>query len=484
MGEGYLAAMMQIVEEVEQADSITLSSDGTGIKNIQHDAHHLEVIQGGAHQHRTLGVTTAVNHTSETQLEGWTSLAGTFYDIYNASPRGQKNPADQRTFATKITGMLTDHAEDQKKLVRLVQDWKRGCDRELRGETARAKMPVTELLLVVAEETTAAMEREGGAAAWDQLSPEELESQNIQIARAVILRVGEEAYNELSDDERSLADLFIHACCCMHKELNTVKGGYASLERFWVDAGLDGPVLLMNRDNDAAARAGGVAGRNAAEKSRGGAIKLTDLAGALFRHKDDKKGQQNAFRYYFEDAIGELFTFPDTSNTRFGSNGDAASVLITYLPLMIDFLKQIRDHKISGKWNHLEQNVYKGLKDQLTLTELCVLCLYSQVISHPYMREVRGPDEPNHLSLGPLHDRVRQHISALIDDPDILLGTEATLVSGTLDGDVWDNPAAFHAVHRLIPNLPHIRDGDLNPLHAAENSPPRLHDMYMYDRNV
>ncbi|OSC96596.1 hypothetical protein PYCCODRAFT_1378837 [Trametes coccinea BRFM310] len=467
MGEGYLAAMMQIVEEVEGADSITLSSDGTGIKNIQHEAHHLELIKAAEHQRRTLGVTTAPNHTSETQLEGWVSLTSSFYNIYNASPRGRESPADQRTFATKITGMLTDHAEDQKKLVRLIQGWKTTCDRELRGEKERARMPVAELLLIVAEETTAAIEREGGTVAWDQLSAEDLERRNTEIARAVILRVGEDAYEELPGDERDLADLFIHAGCCMHKELNTVKGGYAKLERFWKDSGLDGPVLLMNRDNDSAARIGGDAGRNATENSRGGAIKLTDLAGALFRHKNDKKGQQNMFRYYFEDAIGELFTFPDTSNTRFGSNGDAASVLLTYLPLMCDFLEQVRDRKISGKWNHLEQNVYKGLQDPATLTELCVLSLYSQAISHPYMREVRGPDHPNHLSLGPLHERVQQHIAQLIADPDLLLGADTSISSGTLDGNPWDSPEVFNAIHRLIPTLPHVRGAFVTFLEGA-----------------
>ena len=414
----------------------------------------MEIIEGSEHHRRTLGVTTAPDHTSETQRDGWISLTKMFYDIYNASPHAQKNPADHRTFATKIVGMLTDHAEDQKKLVRIIQDWKRDCDRELRGEQARAKMTLTELLLIVAEETTSLLEHTGDI---EEATSEDLNTRNQEIARTVLLRIGEEAYNELSDEEQGLADLFVHAGCCMHKELNTVKGGYTHLEQFWKDSGLEGPVLLMNRDNEDAARAGGIAGKKAAEKSRGGAIKLTDLAGALFRHKDDKKGQQNAFRYYFEDAVGEIFTFPDTSNTRFGSNGDASSVLVTYLPLMCDFLEQIRDKKLTGKWNHLEQNMYKGLQCKFTLTELCVLSLYSQAISHPYMREVRGPDHPNHLNLGPLHDRVREHIKRIIADPDILLGPEATHVSGTLDGADWDRPDAFTAVQRLIPVLPHIR---------------------------
>lgn len=74
----------------------------------------------------------------------------------------------------------------------------------------------------------------------------------------------------------------------------------------------------MNHDNTAAATAGASAAKDRAAKvSQGGAVKLTSLAGALFHHKDDKKGHQDFLRIFFEaaEAIGYAIKFPDTSNT-------------------------------------------------------------------------------------------------------------------------------------------------------------------------
>ena len=45
----------------------------------------MDIIEGSEHHRRTLGVTTAPDHTSETQQDRWIGLAKIFYDIYNAS---------------------------------------------------------------------------------------------------------------------------------------------------------------------------------------------------------------------------------------------------------------------------------------------------------------------------------------------------------------------------------------------------------------
>ena len=64
----------------------------------------------------------------------------------------------------------------------------------------------------------------------------------------------------------------------MHKELNAFKGGNTRMMAFWVAEGLEPPILLMNRDNDAAASAGNSAAQTRAiEQSRGGGSKLVYL---------------------------------------------------------------------------------------------------------------------------------------------------------------------------------------------------------------
>jgi hypothetical protein len=261
-------------------------------------------------------------------------------------------------------------------------------------------------------------------------------------------------------EEKREAEFLLWAGCCMHKEMNSVKGGNAAMMAYWEKEGLSGPVKLMNKDNAAAASGGSSAAKKrAGDVSQGGGVKAANLAGALFNHKDDKKGQQDTLRIFFESVIGYMIRFPDTSNTRYQSHCEAAAVLLVYLPLFLEFLELVRNKKETGTFNHMEQNVYKALRDIPTLTELCVLVLYAQAISHPYMRQVRGPgqEKTNILTLGPLHEKVKAHIRKIIENPDLLLAPDASYESGALDGKVWERPEAFYAVQAMLSTLPHIR---------------------------
>jgi hypothetical protein len=179
----------------------------------------------------------------------------------------------------------------------------------------------------------------------------------------------------------------------------------------------------------------------------------------VFNHKDKKKGHQDTVTIFFKGKTGYTFRFPDTSNIRYGSHCDAAIELIISLDLWIEFLELIRDKKNAGTFNHMEQNIYKGLLDIPTLTELCVLVLYSQSISVPYVKAIHSPDgKQNVLDVGPLHDRVKVHCDAIIENSDLLLAADASYESGSLDGKPWERSDAFYAVKALMPRLPHLRE--------------------------
>ena len=129
----------------------------------------------------------------------------------------------------------------------------------------------------------------------------------------------------------------------MHKELNAVKGGDVAMGLFWTAAGLVPPVKLMNKDNARAAASGSsTAKTNAESVSQGGGTKLTSLAGAIFNHKDEKKGQGDSFQIFFERMIRYMIRFPDTSNTRYQSHCQAASELLVHREFYIQFLEQVR----------------------------------------------------------------------------------------------------------------------------------------------
>ncbi|KAJ7601444.1 hypothetical protein B0H17DRAFT_858126, partial [Mycena rosella] len=74
------------------------------------------------------------------------------------------------------------------------------------------------------------------------------------------------------------------------------------------------------------------------------------------------------------------------------------------------------------------KNLRDTLGDQATLTELCAMILYQQIISHAYLRQVHGPgtENTNLLDLGPLHKAVHYHIEHIPANPDIIFGGDLT----------------------------------------------------------
>ena len=57
--------------------------------------------------------------------------------------------------------------------------------------------------------------------------------------------------DRLSDKEKAIFKLFVWVGCGCHKDLNTVLGGYIALIKFWADNGLEPPVLLPKKLNEA-----------------------------------------------------------------------------------------------------------------------------------------------------------------------------------------------------------------------------------------
>jgi len=212
--------------------------------------------------------------------------------------------------------------------------------------------------------------------------------------------------------------------------------------KWWGDNDVEPPVLLANRDNAAILKdisteddiENSAQARAFKMSSRGG-VKATQLAGAILNHKDDKQGHHDIFRWWWMTNVGIQMTFPDTSNNRFQSHCEAAGVLLLHLDHFIAFLDYIRKKKNDMRFSHMEENLWNTLHCTATKTELAVLALYSQAITHPYMRVIRAPNQQtNMLDLGPLHTKVHAHIQQIIGDPTFLVGPNATYEMGAMDG--------------------------------------------------
>ncbi|KAJ7670664.1 hypothetical protein DFH06DRAFT_1369643 [Mycena polygramma] len=128
--------------------------------------------------------------------------------------------------------------------------------------------------------------------------------------------------------------------------------------------------------------------------------------------------------------------------------------------LFIRYLEHMRDRKGSRVFTNVEKNVYDGLLDPATNTELLVLAAYGQAISRPYLAQVRGPncEYTNVLDLGPLHERVKAHCRAIIANPELLLAPGASYVTGSMDGRLWDNPEIMYKIQSISGTLPRVRE--------------------------
>ncbi|KIJ63694.1 hypothetical protein HYDPIDRAFT_168196 [Hydnomerulius pinastri MD-312] len=177
---------------------------------------------------------------------------------------------------------------------------------------------------------------------------------------------------------------FVWVGCCMHKELNAVKGGDKCMTAWWDKNGIDGPLLLMNQDNTAAASGGSSDARSHAIQISGqGAVKALNLTGALFCNKDDKKGQQDALQYYLEALLGYFSLWPDMSNTRYQSHCNTASEWLVHHSLYITYLEILMHRKDSQTFTNMEWNVYNTLLCPKTTEEIVCLSLWGNCIGPP-----------------------------------------------------------------------------------------------------
>jgi len=470
--EGGIMADMQIGHEISNTHALTISSDGTTHKNVGYEARHINMLvpdyelDAAKHKSRLVGVDSAPSHSSQTQADGWTSKMEEKLDLYNQSPLAKRSQSTLRLadFFARLQGMNSDHAKDQKKLAALLQEIKQALMHQSLGEERLLEMSIPQIVALLSEANDQKIRKAGGSVKWAALSDEEKLKADAETLSAVLLKLGHEAYSHLPDEEKRKADFFIWVGCAMHKDLNCIKGGNQEMSHWWEKNNVPGPILLANKDNAVLLEQTEdrddytPAEQRAHDISSGGGVKLASLAGMLFNNKNDKLGQQDMHQQFFFSCGIKKSRFPDTSNTRYQSHSEAAVELLTSLALYVEFLEWIRDGKDRPTFTNVEKNVYNGLQDVPTQTELVVLALYAEAISHPYMRQVRGPgtEHINMLDLGPLHFKVQEHLEKVINDPSVLLPPTGSYESGTIDGLPWRNPEAMAEISQLASSLPHL----------------------------
>ena len=475
--EGGVAAELQLVHEITNATDLTVSGDGTTHKHVNFQSWHVNYIapsysddnSNEKHQSRLLGIFSMADHTSQSQVDGLINYLTQIGERFKSSPFAQHGKVtllvDQ--FLEKLRGMNSDHAEDQKKVFALLKQLKEELAYETLGAEKLADMEPGNLFLLLEEVIDGNIDDAGGPEEWKKLSESERSERFNSSIKEFTIEHGKMEFEKLTNEQKKSLFLFIWVGCGMHKDMNAGKGGDAAMEECWKELEVPRPILLANKDNapvidgiDSDSEMLKPAEKCALNVTGSGATQLTLLVGLYVNHKDDKKGQQNRFCYFMEKEIGKLINFPDTSNTRYQSSGRAAGELLVHLDYYIKFLEFVHDSKVK-KWtfNNMERNIYDALHDIPTITELCVLALYAQAITHPYMHQIRGPgtENVNMLELGPLHNTLQEHIQNVIDNPDLLLALTCNWTTGARDGKEWERPEVITAILEKSPELPHLK---------------------------
>lgn len=475
--EGGIAAEIQIGFEIAQTEGMTVSMDGTTHKNINYESRHLnlrvpiydseeEEEELYKHHSRLLGVHSAFDHKSESQVAGLMTILTRLAERFSQSPLAMRGKASVRVedILRKMKGMNSDHAEDQKKAFELLRGLKLDMAYETLGAEILLEMELDDLNKTLDDERNEMIHDIGGLEKWHALSPDERKEHCGEMFKKLAIDLGKEKYLTIGTEDQHELDLFIWVGCGMHKCSNGGKRGDIAMTEWWSQNNVEGPIDLPNRDN-APVLAGILPGaeptdaeKRAAHVTARGGSKCTAISGAVIKDKDTKKGAQDVYRHFMETVYGINMSFPDTSNNCYGSHGEAAAVLITYLNEHVKFLEFLRDKKEKQRFTHMEKNLYLALQDEPTQTELCVLALYAQAITHPYSRQIRGSstEDINMLDMGPLHDKVKEHHMKVIENPKILLGENSSYDEGAMDGQLWHWPKAVEEIKKKSVDLPYL----------------------------
>ena len=259
--EGYIAAQIQLGHEMKNAESMTFSADGTSHRSINYNSQHVHLLAenyalpgGNTKQQATcfLGIQSSWDGSSEESVMDWEITLKKIIQLYNNSPFGKRS-GSLVTFIDlliKLMGMNSDHCSKEKKDARLLEELKAWAVNQSLGEEVMLEMPMDEIVQLFQKAESDMIKVAGGQQKWAALSDNAQAEEQAVMLEEVVAELGKEAFDNLSDDEKQIFRLFIWAGCGCHKDLNTVKGGYMAMMRFWKERGLEGPVLLANRDND------------------------------------------------------------------------------------------------------------------------------------------------------------------------------------------------------------------------------------------
>src|SRR3954452_4896139 len=136
---------------------LPISSDGTNHRNVNFESRHIHMkvpnynLDGPfeeRHKSCLIGVDSATDHSSQTQLDGWKKRLNSLQELYNQSPLSHRSGValTLSDFFAKLKGMSGDHAKDQKKLAILLEETKQFFPQQTLGKERPHGMNTSQIL--------------------------------------------------------------------------------------------------------------------------------------------------------------------------------------------------------------------------------------------------------------------------------------------------------------------------------------------------
>lgn len=283
---------------------------------MNYDVHHINLKVSSysdnpdeepTHRHRLLGIVSSPDQSAEGQAEDMVEQIDDALKIYNKSPLAKRSGHFIRLVKalSLLKGLNTDHCSKEKKFSEIMKSKVLDAVRELLGEKEVLEKSWEEMDDLFNKARDDMIDRVGGQDAWEALSEADQALQHAIMLKQTLISLGEDKYAEMSEEEGRDLDFFVWTGCGCHKNLNSVSGGNTPMMTWWTENDVTPPILLANRDNAAVLNNLDSlddltpAEQHALESTTRGGVKAASLAGAIFNHKDDKKGQQDTFKWWF-----------------------------------------------------------------------------------------------------------------------------------------------------------------------------------------
>src|SRR6266498_3852703 len=242
--EGYFAAQIQLEHEMQMAETMMFSADGTGYRSINYNLRHAHMLvenygssDGGIiRATRFLGIKPSRDGSSKEAIADWQTTITEILDLYNRSPFGKRSGGTLIGLVDiliKLTGMNSDHCAKEKKDAYEMEELKKWAVNQHLGEEAMLEKSLQEIYGLQMGAQRKMVQAAGGQQKWEAL-PEAIKAEKCaKMVENVVQELGMGVFELLDPHEKHLLRLFIWAGCGCHKDLNMVQGGYTAMEKWW-----------------------------------------------------------------------------------------------------------------------------------------------------------------------------------------------------------------------------------------------------------